>query len=438
MKFRFLLFFILITSAGIAQELLTLPSAIETGLRNNFSVILQSNNAVILRNNNTAGNAGMLPSLGLTATQNNTVYTTHQESFSGTVKDVSNAMNTSLNAGLQLNWTLFDGMNMFVNRQTLDMMQQMGENQSRITMENTVAQIALLYYNIIQLSKFVEVSRDAVNLSAERKKIAEAQMKLGSGSLQQLLQSTVDLNADSAQLILQISQLENAKTEMNYLLARDAATPFDINDSIRLMQLATYEDIVAKAMTQNSGLLAARMDQRISELNVKGAESGRYPRLNLLSGYNFILQKSQTGFASFNRSYGPYFGFTASYNLFNGSNTSREIRNARIMLNSSEVTVQQTSLDVRVGILKLYNTYKTSLELVKLETRNREAAQQNVDMAFAKYRLGTITDIELREMQKKLLDASYMLLQAQFNAKQAEIELMQLSGDLIGLFNLRN
>ncbi len=104
------------------------------------------------------------------------------------------------------------------------------------------------------------------------------------------------------------------------------------------------------------------------------------------------------------------------------------------MLNSSEITVQQTSLDVSASILKLYNTYKASLELVKLENKNIEAAQQNVDMAFAKYKLGTITDIELREMQKKLLDARYTLLQSQFDAKKAEIELMQVSGDLIGLF----
>ena len=434
MKIRISILLLLLVSTSYAQELLTLPSAIETGLKNNFSIILQSNNTQVLKNNNTAGNAGMLPSLGWTATQNNTIYTTHQEAFSGAVKDVANAMNTSLNTGLQLNWTLFDGLNMFVNRQTLDMMQQMGENQSRITVENAITQIAQLYFNIIQLNRVIEVSRDAVNLSVQRKMIAEKQLKIGSGSLQQLLQSTVDLNADSAQLMLQVSLIENAKADMNYLLARDAVTSFDIVDSIRLLQLSDYEDIVAKAMTQNADLLAAKMDQRISELNIKAAQSDRYPRLNLQSGYNFILQKSQTGFAAFNRSYGPYFGVTASYNLFNGLNTSREIRNARIMLHSSEINVQQTSLDVRASILKLYTTYKTSLELVKLENKNIEAAQQNVDMAFAKYKLGTITDIELREMQKKLLDAKYTLLQSQFDAKKAEIELMQLSGDLIGLF----
>jgi outer membrane protein TolC len=438
MKFRILLLFFLSAVTGFAQELLTLPSAIEAGLKNNFSIILQTNNAEVLKNNNTAGNAGMLPSLGLTTTQNNTIYTTHQEAFSGAVKDVSNAVNTSLNAGLQLNWTLFDGLNMFVNRQTLDMMQQLGENQSRVAVEEVVSQIAQQYFNIIQLKKVVEVSRDAVSLSVQRKKIAEAQIKLGSGSLQQLLQSTVDLNADSTQLLLQITVLQNAKTDMNYLLARDAATPFDISDTIRLMQLSGYGEFVDKAMQQNTDLLAAKMDQRLSELNVKSVQSGRYPQLNLLSGYNFILQKSQTGFAQFNRSFGPYIGFTASYNLFDGSNTSREIRNARIMLNSSEITVEQTSLDVRTGIMKLYNSYQTSLELIKLETRNIEAAQQNVDMAFAKYKLGTITDIELREMQKKLLDARYTLLQSQFDAKKAEIELLQLSGDLIGLFNPKN
>lgn len=434
MKYKFVLLLVAISLSAGAQEILTLGSALQTGLQNNFSIVLQNNNVQVLKNNNTAGNAGMLPTLGWTATQNNTIYTTHQESFSGTVKDVNSKMNTSLNSGIQLNWTLFDGMNMFVNRQTLGMMQQIGETQSRIVIENSIVQIARLYYNIIQLKKVIEVDRDAVNLSLERKKIAEAQLALGSGDRQQLLQSTVDLNADSSQLKMQLLLLQNAKNDMNYLLARDAATPFDIIDSIRLMNVASCEDIVAKAMTQNSELLAAKMDQHLSELDVKSAQSDRYPKLNLQSGYNFILQKSQTGFAKFNQSYGPYFGLTASYNIFNGSNTSREIRNARIMLSNSEITVHQTSLDIRTSILKLYNSYTTSLELVRLEAGNINAAQQNVDMAFAKYKLGTITDIELREVQKKLLDAQYLMLQAQFDAKNAEIELMQLCGDLIGLY----
>lgn len=435
MKYRILLLLFLTATAGFAQEVLTLKSAVETALKNNFSIILQDNNAEILRNNNTAGNAGMLPSVGLTATQNNTVYTTHQEAFSGAVKDVANAMNTSLNTGMQLNWTLFDGMNMFVNKKTLDIMQQMGENQSRLVVEDVVTQIALMYYAVIQLENVVDVSRNAVLLSQQRKKIAQAQIDIGSGSMLQLLQSTIDLNADSAQLLLQQAQLRNAMTDLNYLMARDAATTFGIYDSIRLMQLESYDEIVTKALTQNTGLLAARMDQQLSELNVKGAQSARYPKLNLLSGYNFILQKSQTGFAQFNRSYGPYFGFTASVNLFNGSNTNREIRNARILLNNSEISVQQTSLEIRSAIFKLYNSYKAALDLVKLETTNIEAAKHNVDLAFVKYKIGTITDIEFREMQQKLLDAQYLLLQSQFDAKKAEIELLQLSGNLTNLYN---
>lgn len=434
MKYRFSLIFILIACAGSAQEFLTLPSAIETGLKNNYSIILQINNVEILKNNNVAGNAGMLPSVGFTATQNNTVYTTHQEAFSGAVKDVSGAMNTSLNAGFQLNWTLFDGMNMFVNKKTLDMMQQLGENQSRIAVEETVSQIALMYFNIIQLKKVVEVSRDAVNLSLQRKEIAKAQITLGSGSLQQLLQSTVDLNADSALLLMQLSQLRNAKADMNYLLARDAGTAFEILDSIELVPLSSYEDIVFKAMTQNTELLAAKMEYRISQLDVERARSARYPQLDLLSGYNFILQKSQTGFAQFNRSYGPYFGLSAHINLFNGLNTSREIKNARILQNNSEISFEQTSLGMRTTILKLYNTYAAALELIQLEKKNSEAARRNVEMAFAKYKLGTITDIELREMQKKLLDAQYLLLQSQSEAKRAEIQLLQLSGSLISVY----
>ncbi len=434
MKTRLIIVLAFLAGSAAAQEILTLPAAVEWSLKNNFSIILQSNAAAIAKNNNTAGNAGMLPSLGWTGTQNNTVYTTHQRAFSGTEKNVTNALNTSVNTGLQLNWTLFDGMNMFAGKQMLGSLQELGENTSRAVLENTVADVALAYYNIVQLKQVVKVNEEAVRLSHERLKIAEARFSLGSGSQLAVLQSTVDLNTDSTSLLNQLTLLDNARADMNFLLARDANTPFDIYDSIQLITIGSYEDLAGKAMQQNTELLAARMDERIAELDLRIAQSARYPKVAFQSGYNFIRQKSQTGFAEYNQSYGPYFGLTASYTLFNGFNTSRNIRNARVMLNSGEVTVQQTGFDIRTRILKLYNSYKTALGIAGLQQANVAVARTNEYVAFEKYMLGSLSDIELREAQKKLIDSQYQLLEAQFQAKQAEIEIMRLSGDLMGLF----
>jgi outer membrane protein len=57
-------------------------------------------------------------------------------------------------------------------------------------------------------------------------------------------------------------------------------------------------------------------------------------------------------------------------------------------------------------------------------------AKENVSVAFEKYRLGSISDIDLRETQRKYIDAQYQLILSEFQAKQAEIELKRISGEL--------
>jgi outer membrane protein len=416
---------------SFSQQEITLSQAIEIGLKNNYSILLEKNQAQIDINNNTIGNAGFLPSISLGITQNNTLANTHQEQSSGTVKDVSNAKSSSLSAGVALNWTVFDGMNMFVNKKMLNVLEDLGQNGTRIVIEGTVSDITLTYYAIIQLGKLVRVAQDAVNLSVQRKTIAAAKVSLGAGSQLMLLQSTVDLNADSTRLIRNNTALVNLRVDLNRLLARDVTTFFSITDSISLNEPVVYDTLVNRALTQNSQLIAARLNQEISRLGVKESQSDRYPTVGLTAGYNYGTLNSQTGFLQYNQSYGPSYGFNISYNLFNGFNVNRAVKNAKVLMNSGELSTEETGQNLRAELLKLHNLFNSNLEVVKMQLSNVSVARENVDIAFEKYKLGSINDIELREIQKKLIDAEYELISAQFEAKKAEVELVRLSGELL-------
>jgi outer membrane protein len=429
------LLLLLITFQSNAQEIMMLPRAIETGLKNNFSIILQKNEEQITKNNNTLGNAGFLPSVALTGTQTNTISTTHQEQFSGTIKDVSNAQSNFFNAGVQLNWTLFDGMNMFVSKKMLGTMEDLGENGTRIVVEGIVSDIILTYYGIVQLGKLVRVAQDAVDLSMQRKRIAMAKLSLGSGSQLMLLQSTVDLNADSTSLVRQLNSLANTKADFNRLLAQEVTTPLFIQDTIMLNTSFQYDSLIHEALIQNSAIISARLSQEVARLGVKEAQSNLYPRLGFNANYTYIQQNSATGFLQYNRSYGPSFGFNLSYNIFNGFNVTREIKNAKIWLNSGEIEVKDNEQEIRLSIWKLYNDYRSNLEIVRMQLTNVDVAKENVNVAFEKYKLGSINDVELREIQKKLIDAEYQLILSTFDAKKAEIELIRLSGDILKLVN---
>jgi len=418
------------------QEILTLQDAVRIGLENNYSIIIQKNDAQIAVNNNTLGNAGFLPAVTLNATQNNTITTTHQETFAGSVKDISGATNRSLNTGVQLSWTLFDGFSMFVGKNMLNILEEMGETDSRIAIENTLSSIILSYYGIIQQQKLIQVLEDAAALSLERKNIMEARISLGAGSELMLLQSTVDLNADSINLIRETASMQQTMADLNRLLARDPEIRFIMADSISLSDALSYDSLLTKSRAQNNTLLIARNYVSLNTLALKDAQSQRYPKLNLNAGYNYNQLNAETGFLQYNRSLGPSFGLSLSYPLFDGFNVNRTIRNAKVELNTMENNLKDTDLGIHTELFKLYIDYTTNLRIVGIENLNQEVARENVDVAFEKYRLGSINDIELRETQKKYIDAQYQLLLSQFQAKKAEIELLRISGELVRVLSI--
>jgi outer membrane protein TolC len=112
-------------------------------------------------------------------------------------------------------------------------------------------------------------------------------------------------------------------------------------------------------------------------------------------------------------------------------NVNRTIRNARISLNSSDVALQDAESSLRTSLLKRYNEYRLNLEIIRMQLSNVKIAKENVDVAFEKYKLGSLNDVELREIQKKLIEAQYELILSQFEAKRAEIDLLRLSGSLL-------
>jgi outer membrane protein len=430
---RYLILFLVVICGGFhlaAQEMLTLRDAVRIGLENNYSIIIQKNDAQVSANNNTLGNAGFLPSVTLNATQNNTFMDTRQETFSTGIKEFDNATNHSLNAGVQLTWTLFDGFSMFVGKNMLNILEEMGETEARIEIENALSSIILNYYGIIQQQKLIQVLEDAAALSLERKNIMEAKISLGAGSELQLLQSTVDLNVDSINLIREIATLQQTMADLNRLLARDPEIRFIPADSISLEGAFSYDSLLMKTRAQNNSLLIARNNVSLNTLAVKDARSQRYPMINLNAGYNYNQLNSETGYLKSNRSIGPSLGFSLSYPLFDGFNINREIKNAKVELNTMENYLKDTDLGLHTDLYKIYNDYITNLRIIAIETVNQEVARENVNIAFEKYRLGSINDIELRETQKKYIDAQYQLLLSQFQAKKAEVELLRISGEL--------
>ncbi|HKG06796.1 MAG TPA: TolC family protein, partial [Pedobacter sp.] len=174
----------------------------------------------------------------------------------------------------------------------------------------------------------------------------------------------------------------------------------------------------------------AFINKKLAELNLKQVKGQRYPVVGINGGYEYNRSSSPTGFNTQQRANGFTYGLTASLNIFNGFLQRQNERNGKIGISSSELTLEKTRQDINAQLISAYQNYKTSLDLLKVENNNVDIAKQSLDITLAKYRLGSIAPLELREAQRNAIDAISRYLEAQYQAKLNEITLKEISGTL--------
>lgn len=415
------------------QVIYDLNECIKTGLGKNFSLLIAKNSEAIAKNNFTPGNAGFLPSLDLSGRQSGTLTNTKLNPTEGSQSTSNGVYNSTSYAGLTMDLTIFNGFSVQTTYKKLNELKQVGELNTQLSIENLVADIVSGYYNYIQQIELLNNIRYAVTLSKERLRIDEDRYLLGSGSKLQVLQSRVYLNSDSSRLSKQFEVVRATQIRLNELMAvEDLSQKFSSKDtSITVKPDLLFEKILEETLAKNTNLLIASKNKTVSEYDSRIIASRSYPYLTASSGYNYNLNSFSSGTIKSQYNNGLSYGLTLGMNLFDGLNQRRSIRNASIEVKNKELQYQEIEQEVKADLITFYSAYSSYLRLMKLEEQNLETATENLDIAMERYKLGSLSGIDLREVQKSLLDAKESLLSVEYQAKLAEISLFLISGRIM-------
>lgn len=422
-----------------AQHIYTLQSCLEEGLQNNYSLRIVRNEEQVAHNNATIANAGYLPTLDLSAGYSGSLDDTDTKLRStGETVSESGAFDQTFNVGLSLNWTIFDGLGIQTNYKKLKELERMGETQTRIVIEDFIAQLSAEYYNFVQQKIRLKNLQYAVSLSRERLRIVEARYNIGSFSRLDLQQARVDFNADQASFIKQQELLHTSRIRLNELMAiRDMNGPVIVVDTLIQPNTALrLERLWGNTLRTNANLLKAEQSQRIAQLDLRAVQSRNYPYVKANAGYGYTHNKYELGANKSRDNLGLNFGVTVGINLFNG-NKRRESRNARIAMENAQLEQEELKQGLRADLMNLWQAYQNNIKLLNLERDNLIAARDNYEIARDRYLLGDLSGIEMREAQKSLLDAEERILSAEYDTKMCEISLLQISGSITDYLGTR-
>lgn len=425
---------LLLCGSAFAQEkVYTLQECLNEGLQNNYSLKIQRNNQQVSDNNATLGNAGFLPTADLSGRYSGSSQDTETKlrDTREIVKE-NGIFNQTIDAGVNLNFTIFEGFNVSTTYKKLKELQGQGELNTRIAVENLVAGITAEYYNYIQQQIRLKNFKYAVALSKERLRVVEQRYRIGNFSGLDYQQAKVDFNSDSSAFMKQQEALQSSAIALNELLARENLNvPIAVADtSIEVASELQFEHLMSSMMENNTSLLSARRDSRLAMLDYKLKVSQTYPYVRLNAGYGYTLNKYNKG-ANYHRgSLGADFGVTIGMNIFDGNNLRRERRNAKINIENARLEQTDMEQTLKSDLYNIWQAYRNNLQVFDLEKENLVTARLNYEIAMERYMLGDLSGIEMREAQKSLLNAEERLLTASYNTKLCEISLLQISGQV--------
>lgn len=413
-----------------AQEILLLEDAVKIALENNFEIKIAKNNLKIGETNNNLANAGIIPALNANLVNNNSQIDTKQTQADGSIRELNNAKNFSLSYGVGLDWTIFDGLSMFARKEQLAVLETQGKSELQATILNRISDVYLTYYDLVQQQQIMASIDSAIVVSTQRVITADNRFSIGKASKLELLNAKVDLNTDKSLLLGQVEIYKNTKIRLNELLARDLQTDFIVKQEIIFQENLIYDDLKDLANKQNPQLQAQILNKKLADLNLKQIKGNRYPTVRLTSGYNFTRSEASLGFITQSSGQGFVYGISASVPIFNGFLQNKREKTAQYEVENASHIVNQQKLTLESQLASFYQSYQTNLELIKIEEDNVEIARQNLDITMSKFKIGTITSIEVRTAQQNFIEASVRHATAQYQTKLAEVNLKELAGML--------
>ena len=431
MKKNIIAFLVLLGSVlGNAQEVLTIKDAVAIALENNFEIKIASNNLNIDKVNMSEGNAGMLPTITGSVVDNNRVQNSSQTLQTGQVNSLKNAKNNSLNYGVSLDWTIFDGLRMFARYDQLKELQKLGETRLKQTILLKIAEVNATYFDLVQQQQQLIAIDSTILISSQRLQLAENRFKIGKASKLEVLNAQVDLNTDKVTLLRQKELYANTKIKLNQILARDVKKEFTVLNDIKVDNSLVLPQLIELAKQQNPQLQTQIIAKNVSELQLKQVKAARYPIVSLNTGYNFQNTESSLGFTRESSARGFNYGFSATLNIFDGFTQNRNEKIAKFELENTKLAIEQQSQVLESQLSTFYQTYLTNLELINLEQNNEAIAKQNLAITIDKLKIGTITTIEFRAAQLNYVNARVRNSNAQYQAKLSEIALKELAGNI--------
>jgi|GEM_PF-751853 len=454
LRYLNLLFILVLTSVLIcifpvnsfSQDLFTLDNAIQAGLEYNHAVQIKSIETDKAYNRATRGNAGLLPTIGITGESEQT-YGSIDLVPGNFFRDLigqqggqvpseisyDGVSTTTLNAGFGVEMVLYNGRVGQIRYRLLQAGQEAASLKLQDKMEQTVLEITGTYVQTALYQESLKLQKEELRQSRDRYLRLKEQQRYGQVTEQQLLQAHADLKNDSTSFRNLKHLLENAKRDLDHMIGSDSHIDTKLKSDLRVSTRFEFQDLIQRARKENRVIQMAELQSEMSADEIEMARSSGLPMLTASARYGYNYRDASEGQFETQEQLGVTGGLTLRIPLFQGGRTSTAIQNARLEKRQLEIRQELTRDRVEVEVENQYNRFGYLINRLEKDKSNLAVYERNYERAVQANRQGLVTGLELRNAQISLHKAQLQITRKELELKLVEFGLLYMSGQLLSL-----
>lgn len=416
-------------TAGAAQSgvpALTLSEAIARAARTDPNVVqaqgnVRSTGAAVL-----AAKGSFLPSLNGTATGGSSFNEgpSRTDPITGEIisgSSSSQSLSLGLNAGVDLFTGFRRGADLRAARASEDAADA-GLIEQRSQSARTTS---LQFFETLAAAELVAVREASIRREQEKLQIAIARLSTRAATISDSLNAVVSLAEARLALLSQQARLAGAEASLGRLVGMDGRVAAAKDPSLERFDLVVDRDaLMTEASAKAPSVLRAESQARASRAQVSAARSGYWPSVSLSAGTTFS-GSDRNDFELFN---GRSVNLTVSFPFFNRFGRERQIASASATAETDAARAEDARRLVLANLATQLASLETARERVSVTRLGLDAARANVNVQLERYRLGSITIVELGVAQDALNRAEEQGVTARTDFLRAKAEIEAILG----------
>jgi outer membrane protein TolC len=294
------------------------------------------------------------------------------------------------------------------------------------TQDAVALQVRQLYYNILINQQKLQSSQE--QLAAAKIKGDESRSDVQRGNALEIatLQSDASiLQAQQQSLTLKL-QGGDLHRQLADLLGLPVRTKFDLDPAATAQNIdvPSREQAVRLALDQNQDLRAARQTLEKAKAGLAAAKDNYIPNVTALSRYSY-----QSGIPFLVHNFGT-FGFTMSYDLFDGGRRDAQVREARTQVRSAEVAIDKLQSEIEVQIEAAYDRIDELKQMVEVAEQAVKVRTEAARLSDRQFEQTAALNSSRSQAHADLSNATASLLEANMGLSLAEADLKRTIGQM--------